>query len=221
MRQEIKIEKKASEVIQPRSVEEAQEAIRTRQDLSGADLRGMALKNISAVSAVLRKTDLTKADLSYGLLINPNFYKASLHDAAAHNTIILGGDLVKTSLIQADLSHSAIIGTDASESDFEGANLRSAALVGTNFTNANFTQANLTDARLTGLDVTGADFTDTDLTGTRAHNVNWEKAKVQPHSLPGPLIQLSAWTWSVILGGFLGVFALLIYSRTRKKRKPL
>ena len=220
MSQEIKIEKKASEVVQPTTVEEALTAIRTRRDLSGANLRGMTLKNISAVGSILRKTDLAGADISHGLLIKPNFYKASLQGAAAHNTIILGGDLVKTSFKETDLSSSAIVGADASEASFEGANLRNAGLVSTNFSDVNFSKADLSNARLTGLDVTGADFTGADLSGARAHNVNWDQAKVVPSTLPDPFIQLPRWAWSVLLGGFLGAFALLIFGLTRRKQKP-
>ena len=219
MRQEIQIEKKASEVVQPKSVEEAREAICTRQDLSGADLRGMTLGNITAVGAILRKTNLTGAKLSHGLLIKPNFYKASLQDAAIHNTIILGGDLVKANFTGTDLSDSAIVGADATKASFEGANLHNAAVVGTSFTDANFTGADLINTRLAGLDITGAKFTNANFTGARAHNVNWEKALVPPLTLPAPMIQLPTWVWSVLLGGILGVLALIIYALIRRKRK--
>ena len=218
MSQEIKIEKKASEVIQPTSAEEAQQAIRTRQDLSGANLRGMALENINAVGSILRKTVLTGADLSHGLLINPNFYKAKLHGTAAHNTIILGGDLVKTSFKDTDLSNSAIIGADAEEASFEGANLKNAGLVSTNLKDANFTRANLSNTRLARLDVSGADFTNANLTGSKASNVNWEQAKVPPVIIPEPLVRLPAWAWSVMIGSAFGLLALIIYSFLRKKK---
>jgi uncharacterized protein YjbI with pentapeptide repeats len=219
MSHEIKIEKKASEVIQPSNEEEARLAIRTRQDLSGARLQGMVLDNINAVGSILRKTDLANADLSHGLLINPNFYKASLHGTAAHNTIILGGDLVKTSCKGTDLSHSAIIGTDAQEASFEGANLNNAALVSTNFQDADFTRADLSNTRLASLDVTGADFSDAILSGSRAYNVNWEQAKVPPIIAPEPLVKLPNWAWSVLLGSLFGFIALILYSLLRKKNK--
>jgi uncharacterized protein YjbI with pentapeptide repeats len=217
MSHEIKIEKKASEVIQPDNEEEARLAIRTRQDLSGARLRGMVLDNINAVGSILRKTDLTNADLSHGLLINPNFYKALLHGTAVHNTIILGGDLVKTNCKGADLSHSAIIGTDAQEASFEGAILVNAALVNTNLLDADFTRADLSNTRLASLDVTGADFSDANLSWARAYNINWEQAKVAPTILPEPLIKLPVWTWSVLVGSLFGFIALILYSLFRKK----
>lgn len=217
MSQEIKIEKKASEVIQPATEEEARLAIRSRQDLSGADLHGMALENLNAVGSILRKTDLSDANLSHGLLINPNFYKAKLHGTSAHNTVFVSGDLVKTSFKGTDLTSSAIIGADAEEASFEDANLHNAGLVSTNLRNTNFTRAKLTEARLASLDVTGADFTGADLSGARAYNVNWDQAKVRPAYIPDPLVKLPMWAWSVLIGGLLGIFAVIIYSLLRRK----
>ena len=219
MSQTIKIEKKASEVIQPGNVEEARQAIRDRQDLSGANLQGMDLDNLNAVGSILRKTDLANASLAHGLLINPNFYKASLHRTAAHNTVILGGDLVKTSFKETDLTSSAIIAADAEEASFSGANLHNAGLVSSNLKNADFTGANLSNTRLVGLNVTGTDFTGANLTGARAQNVNWEKAKVPPTQIPDPLVKIPVWAWSVMIGGILGVFSLVIYGLYRRKRK--
>jgi len=59
MAQELKIEKKASEVIQPETEAEARQAIRSRKDLSGADLHGLNLQNLNTAGAILRKTNLT------------------------------------------------------------------------------------------------------------------------------------------------------------------
>ena len=61
MTNEIKIEKKASEVIQPESVDEARQAIQTKKDLSGANLEDFQLDNLHATGATLRKTNLKKA----------------------------------------------------------------------------------------------------------------------------------------------------------------
>jgi len=219
MAQEINIEKKASDVVQPVGEDEARQAIRTKKDLSGANLRGLKLDNLNTVGAILRKTDLTASDLSHGLLVNPNLYRASLHGAAVHNTLFLGGDLVKTNFREANLGDSLLFGVDAQNASFEGASLRDAALVSANLENADFTMANLNNARLASLNVTGADFTDADLTGARAYHVDWTAAKVPPSLLPEPLIQIPLWTWSVLIGGLLGLFAILIYGITRKKRK--
>lgn len=218
MSQEIKIEKKSSEVIQPESTSKAREAIRARKDLSGATLRGLQLDNLNATGAILRKTDLNGADLSHGLLINPNFYRASLHGAAVNNTIFLGGDLVKTSFKDADLSDSVLLGVDAENASFEGANLRNGALVNANLQGTNFRRAQLTNARLASLDVTGADFSEADLTGARAYRIDWSKANVPPVILPEPFLKFPRWAWMVLFGGLIGVIALVIYSLVGRKK---
>jgi uncharacterized protein YjbI with pentapeptide repeats len=221
MTQEIKIEKKASEVIQPESSDGARQAIRAKKDLSGANLRGMPLSNLHAVSPILRKTDLAEADLSHGLFVNPNFYRASLHGAAVHNTVFLGADMVKTSFKEADLTDSAFVGVDAQNASFEKAILRNAGLVSANFKDADFTQADLTNARLAAIDVEGTDFTDATLTGARAYNVDWSKAKVPPAFIPEPFLQLPQWVWSVLIGGLLGIITLIIYSLVQKRKRNL
>lgn len=218
MTQEIKIEKKASEVIQPTSDDDARQAIRERKDLSGAILRGMHLQNLNATGAILRKTDLAKADLSHGLLVNPNFYRASLHETAIHNTVLVGADLVKTSFKEADLSNSAIVSADAENASFHKANLRNAGLVSSNLQDADFTEADLTNARLATLNVKGADFSGATLTGARAYHIDWSAAKVPPSILPEPFLQLPNWAWSVLIGGLLGAVTLVIYSIIRRKK---
>ena len=218
MSQEIKIEKKASEVIQPNTEEKAREAIRARKDLSGATLRDLQLDNLNAAGAILRKTDLTDADLSHGLLMNPNFYRANLHGASVNHTVFLGGDLVRTSFKEADLSDSVLFRVDAEEASFEGATLRNAALVNAKLKNASFNQANLTNARLASLDVTNADFTDADLTGARAYRIDWSQAKVPPLILPEPFVKLPRWAWSVLIGGLFGLIALVIYGIVRRRK---
>jgi len=219
MPKEIKIEKKASEVIQPKSEEQAREAIRTQKDLSGARMRNLQLDNLNASGAILRKTDLTGADLSHGLLVNPNFYRASLQGASVNNTVFLGGDLVKTDFKDSDLSDSALFGVDAESANFEGANLCNAALVNAKLQDANFHQANLANARLASLDVTGANFSEADLTGAHAYRIGWSKAKVPPPTLPEPFVKLPRWAWSILIGGLFGTLALLIYGLARKNNK--
>ena len=63
MSSEIKIEKNASEVHQPDSPDDARQVIRSKKDLSGANLAGYVLNNLNASGAILRKTDLSGADL--------------------------------------------------------------------------------------------------------------------------------------------------------------
>lgn len=221
MAQEIKIEKKASEVIQPTSDEAAREAIQTKQDLSGANLVGMALNGITAFGAILRKTNLSSADLSHGLLVSPNLFKSLLHGTAMHNTVIMSGDLVRTRFEETDLHESALISVNAQEASFRKANLRKAAIISANLKDADFTDANLTDARIASSNVEGADFSGVDLSGARAHKVNWAKAKIPPSTLPEPLFNFPKWAWIALFGGVLSAVALIIYlilnGRKRKK----
>lgn len=219
MAQEIKIEKKASEVIQPTSDESAREAIQSKQDLSGANLVGMALKGLSAFGAILRKTNLSSADLSHGLLVNPNLFKAHLHGTAMHNTVVLGGDLVRTRFEETDLHESALIGVNAQEASFRNANLRKAGVIGANLRDADFTGADMTEARLASSNVEGADFTDVDLSGARAHKVDWAKAKVPPATMPAPLFNFPKWGWVALIGGIFSALALIIYLILHGRKK--
>jgi hypothetical protein len=217
MTSEIKIEKKASEVIQPESVNEARQALQTKKDLSGANLEGLQLDNLHATDAIFRKTNLKNANLSHGLLISPNFYKANATGAAVDRTVIVNGDLVKACFAEADLSESALVGANAEEADFHGANLRQAGLFRTNLCNANLTNANLTNSRFAGVNVTGADFSGADMSRAKAYQVNWEQAKVPPEPLPEGFIQLPKWAWSAILGSFLGILGVIVYAILRRK----
>lgn len=218
MTHEIKIEKKASEVIQPNSAEEAREAIRTKKDLSGADLRNIDLSHLTSVGAILRKADMSGANLAYARLTTPNFYRTNLFSAALHNITFIGGDLVRTSFLEADLHHARLFGINAQEASFAGTDLRNAALVSANLQDADFTDADLTNAKFITSDVTGADFTGAQLTGARAYKVDWFQAKVPPTPIPEPMIELPTWTWSVIIGAVLGSISLGIYALIRKQK---
>ena len=217
MTSEIKIEKKASEVIQPESVNEARQAIQAKKDLSGANLEGFQLDNLHATGAILRKTNLKKANLSHGLLISPNFYKTNATGAAVDRTVIVNGDLVKACFAGADLSEGALVYGNAEEADFHDANMRQAGLFGTNLRNANLTNANLANSRFTGVNVEGADFSGADMTGAKAYQVDWDKAKVPPEFLPEPFVQLPKWAWSAILGSLLGITGAIIYAISKRK----
>lgn len=218
MSQEIKIEKKASDVIQPGSTEEARQAIREKKDLSGAVLSGIKLKNLTSAGAILRKTDLSGADLSHSFLIFPNFYRATLYSTAIHNTLVLGGDLVRVNFTEADLSKSALIGVEAREANFESADLHDTVLFRAHLKDANFTNANLENARLVSSDVTGADFSEANLSGARSRKTDWSKAKVPPAVIPEPMPNLPIWAWAIIAGSFVGLIALVIYAMSRKKK---
>jgi len=221
MTNEFKIESKASDIIQPRSPEEAWQAIKEKRALSGANLKGFDLDDLNATGAILRKTNLTGASFTHGLLMNPNFYRSTAHQANFQHTVMLNPDLVRADFLEADLSDCALVGADARDVQFVNANLRNAGLVGGDYTNADFTGANLTNAWLTGINVEGADFTGADTTGARAYNVDWSTAKVPPTILPAPIIQLPKWAWAALAGGVLGILGVLIYSISRRQQKLL
>ena len=217
MTNEFKIEKKASEVFHPQTVDEARRAIREKKDLSGADLRGFDLHDLKSTGAVLRKTNLSGVDFSHSLLVNPNFYRTTAHGTQLQHTVLNTPDLVRADFHSANLSESGLVGADAREAVFAQANLRKAGLVGGDYTNANFTGANLSNAWLAGIKVDGADFTGADTSGTRATGIDWSTAKVPPTILPQPIFKLPNWAWAAIAGSVIGVISVVIYSLARRK----
>ncbi len=221
MTNEFKIERKASDVYQPKTIEDARKALREKRDLSGADLQGFELQNLNASGAILRKTNLTGTDLSHGLLVNPNFYRTKAHQAVIQHTVLLSADLVKADFSSADLSDTALVGADAREAVFAGANLRNAGLVGGDYTDVDFSGANLSNAWLAGIKVKGADFSGVDTTAARAYGIDWSAAKVPPANLPQPFLQLPTWAWAALAGSVAGIIGVVIYSLARRKNKTL
>lgn len=221
MTNEFKIERKASDIIQPRSPEEARQAIKEKRDLSGANLQGFNLENLNASGAILRKTKLTGAILAHGLLMSPNFYRTTAHQANLQHTVMLSPDLVRADFQGADLSDGALIGADAQEALFINANLRNAGLVGGDYRDADFSGANLSNAWLAGINVEGADFTGVDTTGARAYGIDWSTAKVPPTILPAPVIKLPTWAWAALAGGVIGILGVLVYSLANRQQKSL
>lgn len=219
MTNEFKIERKASDIIQPRSLEEARQAIKEKRDLSGANLQGFDFENLNASGAILRKTNLTGSALTHGLLMNPNFYRSTAHRTNFQHTVMLGPDLVRAEFLDADLSDSALIGADAQEALFINANLRNAGLVGGDYSNTNFSGANLSNAWLAGIKVTGADFSGVDTTGAKAYGIDWSTAKVPPAILPAPVIKLPTWAWAALAGSLVGLLGVLVYSLSRRQQK--
>ena len=221
MTNEFKIEKKASDVFHPNTVEDARQSIHDKRDLSGANLQGFDLQNLNTSGAILRKTNLTVTDFSHGLLVNANFYRAKAHQALFQHTVLLSADLVRADFNAADLSDAALVGADAREAAFTNANLRNAGLVGGDYTDADFSGANLSNAWLAGINVKGADFSGVNTTGARAYGINWSAAKVPPAILPQPLLQLPTWAWAALAGSLVGAIGVLVYSLTRRKNRTL
>ena len=122
-------------------------AVKSRANLTGADLTG----------ANLRGADLTRANLTGADLTGANLRGANLRDA---------------DLRGADLRDANLRGADLRDADLRGADLRDANLRGADLRGANLRDANLRDANLTGADLTGANLRGADLTRANLRDAN-------------------------------------------------
>ena len=95
-------------------------AIKSRADLSGADLSGADLSGANLSGANLRGADLSGAYLIRADLSGANLIRADLS----------GANLSGADLIRADLSGADLSGADLSGANLRGANLRGANLSG-------------------------------------------------------------------------------------------
>ena len=138
--------------------------IDSEQDLSGADLTGLNLRNdkfngrnfsfaklfnTDLTASDLRRADFTSADLRLAKLESAKLSNAFLDDANLYNADMTGAYMIDAKLRGANLKNANL-----AEADLYGADLRGADL-----TNANLTDADLRDANLFGANVTGVDFT--------------------------------------------------------------
>jgi hypothetical protein len=116
-----------------------EQAIKTRANLTGADL----------TRANLSEADLTRANLTRANLTGANLTKA---------------DLTRANLTGANLTKANLTGANLTKADLTEADLTRANLTGADLTRANLTKADLTRANLTGADLTRANLTKADLT---------------------------------------------------------
>jgi hypothetical protein len=124
-----------------------QAAIKSRADLSGADLSGANLSRADLSGANLSGADLSGADLYRANLSGANLYRADLSGADLYRADLSGANLYRANLYRADLSGA----------DLSGANLYRANLSGANLYRANLYRANLSGADLSGANLSGAD----------------------------------------------------------------
>jgi uncharacterized protein YjbI with pentapeptide repeats len=115
-------------------------AMKSRADLSSADL----------LRADLSGADLSRADLSDAYLSRADLSGADL----------LRADLSRADLSGADLSDAYLSGADLSRADLSDAYLSRADLSGADLSGANLSDANLSDAYLSDADLSGADLSD-------------------------------------------------------------
>ena len=116
-------------------------ALKSRADLSYADLSGADLSYADLSGADLSRAYLSGADLSYAGLSGANLSRA---------------DLSRADLSQTDLSNAYLSGANLSRANLSGADLSRAYLSGANLSGANLSRANLSYADLSVADLPGA-----------------------------------------------------------------
>jgi hypothetical protein len=130
-------------------------AVKSRADLSGANLSG---------------ADLSGANLSRANLLGANLSRADLSRAN-----LSGADLSRANLSRADLSWANLSRADLSRADLSWANLS-----GTNLSWANLSWANLSRANLSGADLSWANLSWADLSGADLSRANLPEEALRP-----------------------------------------
>ncbi len=124
-------------------------AIKSRANLSDANLIGADLSDADLIGADLIGADLIGADLIGADLIGANLSRANLSDADLIGANLIGADLIGADLIGANLIGANLIGANLSRANLIGADLSDADLIGANLSDANLIGADLSDANLT------------------------------------------------------------------------
>ncbi len=167
-----------------------------RHDLSGADLHGANLENVSLAGFNLSGTDLRGADLSGAILDSANLFLTDLRGAKGISLdqirktrnwlfALYDNDLIET--LQLPENHNKLAserdfrsydlrGVDLEGVDLKGANLRKVDLTGAVLRDVNLRDADLYAVKLNNADLTGANFRgtillDTDLRGANLTDV--------------------------------------------------
>ena len=129
------------------------EALKTRANLSDANLFGANLSGANLSGADLFGADLSRA----------NLYRADLSGASLYRADLSGANLSDANLFGANLSDADLFGADLSRANLFGANLYDANLFGANLSDADLSRANLSGANLSGANLSGANLSDADL----------------------------------------------------------
>jgi hypothetical protein len=103
------------------------------QDNSCENWSGVSQPGENLQSAVLRKADLSLANLNGTLLINATLLGASLENSNLVSSQLRYADLGSAFLIDADLSFSNLLGANLSNADLTSADLSSATLTGAQY----------------------------------------------------------------------------------------
>ena len=110
----------------------------------------------------------TRANLTDANLTCANLTRANLTDANLTCANLTRADLTRADLTDANLTRADLTDADLTDANLTCANLTRADLTDANLTRADLTDADLTDANLTCANLTRADLTDADLTRARA-----------------------------------------------------
>jgi len=163
-----------------------------RRDLSGADLHGANLENVSLAGFNLSGTDLEGANLSGAILDSANLFLTDLRGAKGirldqirktRNWLfaMYDNDLIKT--LQLPENHNELAserdfrtydlrGINLAGVDLKGANLRKVDLTGAVLRNVNLQDADLYAVKMNNADMSGADFRGTILLDTDLRGAN-------------------------------------------------
>jgi Family of unknown function (DUF5758)/Pentapeptide repeats (8 copies) len=126
--------------------------IRSRWDSTLLFTCEAASLGLAVVAAVKSRANLSGADLS-----RANLYGADLSGANLSGANLSGADLSRANLSGADLSRANLSGADLYGANLSGANLSGANLSGANLSGADLSRANLSGADLSRANLSGAD----------------------------------------------------------------
>jgi uncharacterized protein YjbI with pentapeptide repeats len=146
-------------------------------DLSGADLRGVDLREAHLIGKNLSRADLSVADLR-----EVHLDWADLSGARLNGANLSGANLIKANLRGARLNGANLSGADLSHALLNGARLNGANVSGANFHEADLSvadlRANLNRADLSGARLNGANLSWADLSGARLNGANLSGANL-------------------------------------------
>jgi hypothetical protein len=120
-------------------------AIKSRADLSGADLSRADLSRANLSGADLSGANLSGADLFRADLSGADLSRADLSRADLHGANLSGANLSGANLSGADLSRANLSGADLSRANLSGANLSGANLSGANLSGARNAELQLSE----------------------------------------------------------------------------
>lgn len=156
-------------------------------NLSFANLRDTHLSNANLGRAMLFGTDLSSAILANAILSGANLSRADLSNATLRDADLSSTYLRDAVLSNANLSNAILRDADLSNADLSGANLCGAVLSKANFSNANFSGADLSNTYFDGACLSNADLASSEnWSDTNFQSAKLCKTKLPPESILDP-----------------------------------